>query len=315
MRDCSAPSLLELLDAFAEEPAWPHQQHKRHQEIHRRLAPRRVEVDGNSAHDADERRRSDHAPKRTQAPDDHDDKSRSENFGAHRWMYARDRREQNACESGEPDAERRDCGHIRRKRNPERADNVGVLYACAHHAAEGRSVDNEPCRSDRRECYAENEEAVARIDEVAYQDLATQFRRYRKRKRRGAEHNAKPLLDDHRQSERQQQAQDRIGAIAAPKQEQFNHDAQATDQDRRSDKRSEETYTIGQDHSEVGADGIESAVREIDDAAKRKNQREAKRDQQVIRADQEPIQNLLEDENILHAKDPALKDSDQVRVP
>ena len=93
---------------------------------------------------------------RTQAPDDHDDEGSRKNFRAHRRMYAQSERAEQ--QSGRPTAERRDCGHVRRKRNAERTDNVGVLHARPHHAAERRSVDNEPGRGDRREYYAENEE-------------------------------------------------------------------------------------------------------------------------------------------------------------
>jgi hypothetical protein len=56
-------------------------------------------------------------------------------------------------------------------------------------------------------------------------------------------------------------------------------------------------------------------MRQIDYAAERKDQRETERDQKVIRADQKAIQNLLEDENILHAKNSARKESKQFRAP
>src|SRR4029078_6880208 len=77
----------------------------------------------------------------------------------------------------------------------------------------------------------------------------------------------------------------------------------------------EETHVICQDHGEVGADGIEAAMRQIDYAAEGEDQRETERDQQVIRADQKAIQNLLEDKNILHAKNSARKESKQFQAP
>ena len=137
--------------------------------------------------------------------DDDNDESGGEDFRAHRRMHARDRREQNTGKSGKPYAERRDCGHIGRKRNAERTDDVGVLHARSHHAAEGRSINDEPGGRNGRDRYPENEKAIARIDEVADEHLTAQFRRDRKRKRRGAEHDAQSLLDDHRQPEGQQQ--------------------------------------------------------------------------------------------------------------
>jgi hypothetical protein len=97
--------------------------------------------------------------------------------------------------------------------------------------------------------------------------------------------------------------------------EPFNDDAEAPYNHRGSDKRAEETHAICQDHGEVGANGIEAAMRQIDYAAERKDQRETERDQKVIRADQKAIQNLLEDENILHAKNSARKESKQFRAP
>src|SRR5712691_7991367 len=64
-------ALLELLDALAKEAARTHQQDERHQEIHRGLAPGRVERDGDAAHHADQERGRDHAPERPEAADHH----------------------------------------------------------------------------------------------------------------------------------------------------------------------------------------------------------------------------------------------------
>src|SRR5262249_43564280 len=52
---------------------------------------------------------------------------------------------------------------------------------------------------------------------------------------------------------------------------------------------------------EIGADRVKAAVREIDDAAEREDQRQAECDQKVISADQEAVENLLDDEDELHA--------------
>ena len=117
----------------------------------------------------------------------------------------------------------------------------------------------------------------------------------------------KPLLDHHRQPEGQQQAQDRIGAVEAAKQQPLDDDAEAADDDRRGDECAGKADAVRQDDREIGADGVEAAMREIDDAAEREDQREAERDQQVIGADQQSVENLLEEEDELHAGDPALK--------
>ena len=49
---------------------------------------------------------------------------------------------------------------------------------------------------------------------------------------------------------------------------------------------------------------VEAAMRQIDDAAQREDERQAERDQQVIGADQDAVENLLEDEDELHAAMP-----------
>src|SRR4029077_6834116 len=59
-----------------------------------------------------------------------------------------------------------------------------------------------------------------------------------------------------------------------------------------------------QDDRKIGADRVKAAMREVDDAPEREDQRQAKRDQQVICADQEPVENLFEYENELHAATP-----------
>src|SRR5262249_62073975 len=71
--------LLEFLNALAEKSTRAHKQHHCHQEIHRSLAPGRVEVDGDPAHDADQRGGRDDAPERAQAADhDNDERGRED---------------------------------------------------------------------------------------------------------------------------------------------------------------------------------------------------------------------------------------------
>ena len=141
-------------------------------QIHRRLAPGRVEVDGDATHDADERGGGDHAPERAEAADHHHDEGGGEDLGAHGRMHAGDRRQQHAGKPGEAEAEGRDRRHVGLQRDAERADHVGVLHAGAHHPPEGGAVDDEPGGGDGRERDGEDAEPIARIDEIAEQNLA-----------------------------------------------------------------------------------------------------------------------------------------------
>ncbi len=109
------------------------------------------------------------------------------------------------------------------------------------------------------------------------------------------------MLDHHREPEGQQQAQDRIGAVEAAKQQPLDRDADETDGERRHDEGARKPDTVRQDDREIGADRVEAAVREIDDAAEREDQRQAECDQKIISADQEAVENLLEYEDELHA--------------
>src|SRR5262249_55464238 len=97
------------------------------------------------------------------------------------------------------------------------------------------------------------------------------------------------------------QAQDRIGAVEAAKQQPLDRDADETDGERRHDERARKPDTVRQDDREIGADRVEAAVREIDHAAEREDQRQAECDQKVISADQKAVENLLDDEDELHA--------------
>src|SRR5262245_46951005 len=293
--------LLERLDALAEKAARAHQQHQCHQQIHGGFAPGWVEVDGDAAHDADKDRGGDDAPERAQAADHDHDEGGGEDFGPHGRVHACDRGEQHAGKSGQSDAERRDRRHVGRQRDPERADHVWVLHARAHDAAERGAIDDEPGRGHRGYRNAQDDEAVSRINEVANEDLAAQLARDRKRQRGRAEYDAQTLLDDHGEPEGQQQAQDGVGTIEAAEQQSFDRNADETDRERRGDERAGETDAIRQDDREVSADRIETAVGEVDDAAEREDQRQAEGDQQVIGADQEPVENLFEYEDELHA--------------
>ena len=90
-----------------------------------------------------------------------------EDLGAHRRVHAGDRREQHAGKPGQADAERRNRGHVGRERNAERADDVGILHARAHDPAECGAVDDEPGRRHRDRGDEQDEEPIARVDEVA----------------------------------------------------------------------------------------------------------------------------------------------------
>ena len=220
-------------------------------------------------------------------------------------MHAGDRREQHAGEPGKADAERRNRGHIGRKRDAERADDVRILDAGAHDPAECGAVDDEPGRRHRDHGDEQDEEPVARVDEVAEQNLSAQFRRYRERQRRRTEHDPQALLDHHSKAEREQQAQDRIGAIETAKQQPLGDDADDADDNGRDHERAGEADAVGEHDRKIGADRVEAAMRQIDDAAERKDQRKAKRNEQVIGSDQEPVENLLNDEDDLHARAPS----------
>src|SRR5262249_53026877 len=82
---------------------------------------------------------------------------------------------------GQPTPERGDCGQVRRERNAERADHVGVLHARAYHAAEWGAIDDEPGRRHSGDRDGQNDETVSRVDEVADEDLSAQLRRDRER--------------------------------------------------------------------------------------------------------------------------------------
>src|SRR3990172_1770379 len=58
----------ELLDPLAEEPARPEHQDQEHQHVHRGLARRGREMDGDAAHDAHQQRSENHAPETTPPP-------------------------------------------------------------------------------------------------------------------------------------------------------------------------------------------------------------------------------------------------------
>src|SRR6202162_6689299 len=98
-------------------------------------------------------------------------------------MHARDWRQHHAGKSGESYGEPGEARNIGRKRDAERADDIGVLHARPYHTAECSPIYNEPgcgCGCDR---YAENDEAIARVNKIANEYLAAQFRWNRKRKR------------------------------------------------------------------------------------------------------------------------------------
>src|SRR6266704_2170636 len=78
---------LEPHDAFAEQAARPEQQHQQHQKIDRRGRGRGIaDADHDAFDKADQQRRGNDAPERSETADHHDDESGRDDLLAHRRM-------------------------------------------------------------------------------------------------------------------------------------------------------------------------------------------------------------------------------------
>ena len=156
---------------------------------------------------------------------------------------------------------------------------------------------------------ARMQQAVAREQEVAENDRAAKRRRNRGRQRRRAPDDADRLFGDHREAERHQQAQDRIGGVEPAQDESLEQDAEQGDSDRRQHDRRAEAEIFGDLDRNVGAERIERAMRQVDDAADAEDQRQAERDQQIIAAEHEAIHHLFQQECEPHARHPGTVDA------
>src|SRR3546814_19538748 len=85
-----ASSFLELLDALAEQAAWAQQQHQEHQDVHRGLARRGHEVDGESPNHADQPRRQYYSPEAAEHADHHHTDGNGHDLGATRQVHRDD---------------------------------------------------------------------------------------------------------------------------------------------------------------------------------------------------------------------------------
>ena len=288
---------LEPLDALAEQAARAHQQDQQHQEIHGRLGKLWVaEGHHQSLHQADDHGGNDHTPEGAKPADHHHDEGSRNDFIAHRRMDGKDRRQHDAGETGEPNAEEGHRHHIGLERDAERADHVRALHAGAHHAPEGRALQQKPQTTDAGRRHQQHQHAVVRINEACDEQLAAQLGGNGEGQRRRAEDHAQHLLGDHGQAKGEDQGQAGIGLIEAAKERAFDEDAQQADQGRRDHDRSAKADRRGEHHRQVGADRIEGAVGKIDDAPEGKDQRQAEGDQQVVRAGQEAVQHMLQEE-------------------
>src|SRR6266496_1165422 len=227
-------------------------------------------------------------------------------------MHARYRRQQDARERGQRNADRDDAAHVWGERDTERGNHIRVLHTGANDPSERRSLQQEPQESDGRRGNDQHQQPILRIDEIADQNLSAQRIGNREWYRRRTEDQTQRLLRDHRQTERQQQAERRIRAIEAAKQESLDDETEQRNEHRRCDHDAGEAQHAAQLDREVRAECVESPVREVDQAAQREDERQTQRNQQVIRTDQQPVEDLLEDLNGDHGK-PA-RDRDRTRT-
>ena len=153
----------------------------------------------------------------------------------------------------------------------------------------------------------EDQQAIAREQEVAEEDRAAKRLRDRGRDRRRAPDNPDRLFGDHGEPERHQQAQDRIGVVEPAQDEALEENAEQRHGDRRQHHRRTEAEIFRDLDGDVGAERIERAVREIDDAADAEDQRQAERDQEVIAPEHQAIHHLLQQKSELHMRSATLK--------
>src|SRR5262245_35374861 len=160
-------ALFESLDAFAEQPARPHEQDDKHQQIDRGLGVLRIAGGGHEAFgETDDHGRHHDAPERTEATDDDDHEGRGDDLRAHRGVDREDRRQHHPGKSGETDAEESDRGHVGLQRDAERADHVRVLHAGANHTSERRLLQQEPQSGDAQRSDCNDQRAIVGINEV-----------------------------------------------------------------------------------------------------------------------------------------------------
>ncbi len=255
-----------------------------------------------AAHHADQERGEHHAPEAAQ-PADHDhDEGDGDDLRAHGRMHHRDRREQRAAERGHADAEHHDRGHVGLQADPERRHHVGPLDAGAHDAAEGRPVQQQPDAGQHDRHHGEQQQPIAREEEIAEHDLALQPGRHRRGQGRRAPDHADRLLGHQREPEGDQQRQDRVGGVEAAQDEALEEDPEQRHRDRRQDHRRAEAEVLRDLERGVGAEGVERAVSEVHHAADAEDQRQAERDQEVVAPEHEAVQHLFEQEQEFHGQ-------------
>src|SRR5207237_7527262 len=150
----------------------------------------------------------------------------------------------------------------------------------------------------------QNEQTVARKQEVAEKDRTAKRRRDRRRQRGRPPHDTDRLFGDHGKTERDQQAQDRIGGVEPAQDEPLEQDAEQGDRDRRQHDGGAEAEIFGDFDAAVSAERVERAMRQVDDAADAEDQRQPERDQKIIASEHEAIHYLFQQESELHSRIP-----------
>ena len=211
-------------------------------------------MDGDAAHHADQQGGKHDAPEAAEPADHHHDEGDDHDVGAHGRLHDGDRGEEGATHRRHGDAEHDDGRHVRLQPDAERRHHVGPLDARAHDAAERRLVQQQPDADENERDDAEQDEAVAREQEVTDDHRAFQALWHHRRERCGAPDDADRLLGDHREAEGDEQAENRIGGVEAAQDEALEQDAEQADRDRRDRDRRIEADVIGQGNGGIGAE-------------------------------------------------------------
>ena len=236
------------------------------------------------------------AGERAQAADRHHDEGRHDGVGRHRRRDGPERRRQQAGDARDGAAEAEHPGQHARQVDAEQPDHLRVARARAQDAAERRVSQEQPQRQQHDRGGDQHADAILGDQHrPPDQEDAGQEGRRAEGLADAAVDQAHRGLDQQRQREGDDQADQRFLVVEPADQQPLGQHADAADDDRREDHR-RPAEQLHQRQRQVGAQREEGAVREIDDAEQPEDDREPDRDQHVQAAENEAACRLREED-------------------
>ena len=287
--------------ALAEQAPGPHDQDRRHDEIHESQLEHGQEDDPVCVQEADGERSEECAAKTAQSAQHHHDECLDDDQLAHAWRNGTDRNRQGSSEPGKRRSEHEYPGEQTGRADTEGTRHLAIRRGGAHQQTPPRLFQEDPESARDENARGEDEQVVRRQRRSEHEHRAGKRTWRRRRLVDWPEDELHDVVEDEDEREREQQLKGHVRLVDTPQEDHFDHPADRGHQQGSHQERDPEVAAERAEYGvrEIRAQHVEGAVSKVQHTQHAEDEREARRyEPQVHRLGE--ADETLEEKNASH---------------